>query len=326
MNPTRHPTAVALTTLALALSPAISQDGPAAPVAPTTDQLVSAASLTLSEKTESFLISAGTTSPPVTLPRVYVGWQAPDRTFAMWVDLRDRTPLVVSTGGRTIIYDPIGQVIHSFKGSGINCQVGMEGEKLKFMFGVPLQGRSIAMDFGSILEKATQNRRVQVDGKRGGYLFTGETARGNHCDAWIVPGYRLPLRSLDLFAGGETRPNLSVTLESGEGRMDDHFFAFPTIDFLASGLPINPLETSEFMEAVQAIAFGSIVREAIADPSLRTNQELLSQLRIKNPDGRSIGETFTGLDWEKLEKSDGKIAAGLREIFAHPLKAIGMSE
>ncbi len=291
-------------------------------VHPSAAHLVKVASLRLpdEEVNQPFLIRAAFDLGEVSYGAA-MGWRNPHQVVAILFDLRDQSPLAISVGKQTVIYDPIKMTLHSAAGTSLSWLIKNTEEEFqaRFEFEFGRNNHLVDLDFESIFRGISPDAEVaKLDGRDQAYSLTAATDFGVDLRAVIELGSSMPLRQLEL-ANEEAQVTISFVLDELQGRFPDAFFTFPADGLAGTDLPMETVEQAgekgelsaeNFRKLGDAIGFASLARAAIDEPRLREHA-LLSDVQI---------------NWDEIAKQDAKITGKLREIFRTQLETLKIQQ
>jgi len=238
------------------------------------------------------------------------------------LDPRDNTPMAAICEGRTLIYDPISMMMLSKELGGVECEVKLTEGQFKCEFTIPSDKQSIDIDFGSVLNHLTHDFSTEeIDvGKR--FRLEGKTDKGNKSRAFITPSSQIPLNRLELFMGDAQKPLFTLSLIDDLSVLDETFYQYPDAALSNLGIPIAKLDTPY---AGLNWASSIMVRAAIADPTLRTDEQFLSELAKHNT---RVADTLKNADdeaWERVENIDSRVSEILRSAFSTQLNRLDLT-
>lgn len=292
-----------------------------APVEYNAAYLMKIGSVRLSENTDAFMLVAESGYPYY--PRTVVAWKAPDQLFLVMLDPRDNTPVAVVCEGRTLIYDPMNMKMLSEDMGGAECEVKLAEGYFKCEFTIPSHKQIIDLDFGSVLNHLTHDFSAEEfdDGKR--FLLEGKTDNGNKSRALITPSSQIPLDRLELYQGNYEKPLFTFSLIDDVSLLDQTLFQYPEAALGNLGIPITKADAQY---AGLNFFISIMVRAAIVDPSLRTNEQFLSELAKNNA---AIADTLRNADedaWKRVENIDSRVSEQLRMAFSTQLDRLDLAQ
>jgi hypothetical protein len=243
---------------------------------------------------------------------VQLRYAKPDNYSLMVFDDHDKTPIMIVTGKKALVNDPLAESMTLVASAGVAFELKPQGDQYNanFAFNMPLAGKinnRVDLDFKTLFSRVCID--VEVNQSQNEHVrFYGKTAQKSSCEAFFDATEPFALKSMAIRVEGHSDPVIQFpviqfpVIEVGKN-IPNRVFAFPIDELRKSGLKFSEIEPDGMIDTMMVVASvmrGIFSRAAIRSVELR--EQIETSLKFSP-------------DWEKMTRVDAERSKLLKKIF-----------
>ena len=258
----------------------------------------------------------GSDEPLAPKMRFRTFYKAPNEFSLLISDTGDGTPLVLCSGKKMLVYDPVGPTVYYSENASFTLELRCTSTRLTFNYSFFIKDgkpHHILVDFRSVMSNFGANAE--------GSGFGDSVAKRNANEFALIRSYetspylilnvdlaaKCPYTAAEFVYDGRT--GLRLDRLALDGDPGNESFAFPAKLRVMRELPIKDLTVDDDVAAnldlTSVIAQATIVRAVLN--------------RVGSP-GRNEIPGLVGVDWDHVRENDRKYAKALRDLLSPSLR------